>query len=168
MTDPIALTKEDIQALRGADRLVFLHEAGTTGKYGVGDGTVKCIKEGKNIRVPGFEPEHSAPNLERRLPAKSRITDYGAKYLSDIPLTAHAAHVEQTYVDSHINTIVRFLRAGDFVTLEWWRDNNSLTIEKGGLHVDQLSLSVGRGEKIYKFRVAFTITPNNSARMIRY
>jgi hypothetical protein len=79
-------------------------------------------------------------------------------------------------------TIVSLLRADDEVVLDWIAGNNSGYLEAAqgqygdepyrqsfsGLHHDMLALVVRRGERDkYRFRLADSICPDNSARMIR-
>lgn len=67
-------------------------------------------------------------------------------------------------------SIVRTLRVGDELTLQWSADNNNDLVREAGLHVDQVSLIVTPArEKAPKnvWHLRTSVGRNNSARMIK-
>jgi hypothetical protein len=64
-------------------------------------------------------------------------------------------------------TMVDLLRAGDRLTLVWLAGNNNQYLREAELFLDEVRLAVTRGERRLVFPVAHTVTPDNSARMIR-
>lgn len=74
----------------------------------------------------------------------------------------HTAEYRETW-----RTVVELIRAGDRVRLDWVADNNSTTLVEHELHADELRLHIARGERKMIFHIATSVTPDNSARMIR-
>lgn len=172
MTEAIAtgLSKNDIKALKQADRVALFHLRTTD--FRKGEGLVRCIKD---ISNPGpFGPREK----EHEVPVVSFISSVAE------PATVKAfelIHVSQ--YNQEWQTIVGLLRAGDEIELHWSADNfangyvEAADVVRdcgaGGhvgkqLHADALHLKVCRnGKQKYSFLLEVSICPNNTARMIQ-
>jgi hypothetical protein len=64
-------------------------------------------------------------------------------------------------------TVTNALRVGDQLRLAFVADNNTETIRTAGLHIDNLHLDVIRSRRPMRFLVAYSVSYDNSARMVR-
>lgn len=156
--DNNALTATDLKALRTANTCICFDHA-CSNEWGVGQGKIRCFRS--------VEPKKNDPypqdDLQYKIGVYSKVTDYGG-CRDRTKLTAYA-HIP-TYRET-LQTVLHFLRAGDTLTLGWIRDNHSDYTREAGIHHDQFYLNVSRGKKNYSFLLDVSITPNNSARMVR-
>lgn len=167
-----ALSKLDIAALRKADSVCFyLHE---------GQHYIRAIKEA-GLDERARDP--FAHDQDYRIEADGMVTDYsrdsvGDHYLySPGPVVSCFYMVHVAQFSPEFRTAVGFLRPEDEPVIEWVRDNNSETIRSAGLHVDECHLRIRRWKKgrdgvakgpvMLRFMMGYTITPDNSARMVR-
>ena len=148
------LSKLDVKALREAEDLCFYNTDG------------KCEIVGRR-KVEGKPYETEARYL---ITVQGRMTDYGHERYSSQSLDKYRCFAMVTnyrYSPSEIDTIVRQLREGDELTLDWIADGGNGYVKDAGLHEDFLYLLVKRGEKTMRYHVQSNICPENTARMIR-
>ena len=165
----LALTADDIRALRDADDWTFWHRkdkpdmAGRWSAQPVGTLTA--------ITRPDYDRRRDCAYYD--VPALSSIIDYGDTTLaSDRSLTLMgASHWVREIIRK---TIVDLLRPGDELEFEWGYDNWSPYLREHGLVSDHLLLHVRRPRRVdghvtrrYAFHVAEHVGPDNSARMLR-
>lgn len=148
------LTKDDLKALRQADRLCFDRDRdGTSG--------IRCIKLVRNAGPFGEK--------ERTVDVLCEATMHGQG-------VASASCFEMIYnyhgPECLWESIASILKVGDVLSLEWFADNNNGYIDRAltsgeKIHRDELYIRIRRGEKKLRFHLATSICPNNTARMIR-
>lgn len=163
-----ALTRMDIAALRKADRVSFHYNVRHVDN-GERRSFIRAHKEptyAERERDPfAREQIHEidlGPNGEHH-----RVINYGDRHDGGWSAfeSVMAAQVTETW-----RTVVRSLKVGETIVMHWTRDNNSETIRKADLHVDELTVSVGKegaqnGARWY--HIATRITPDNTARMVQ-
>jgi len=154
------LTTNDIKAMRQADRICFFHSPGE-------GGSIKAIKEVRNAD-PFAERERS-----HEIAVATSFRGQGAgNHLACFEMF-HTSRFNEEWM-----TIASFVKVGDEITLEWYRDAKSngycerTTVQSGPgcgmeLHGDALYLKIRRGDKRFSFLVSVSICPDNTARMIR-
>ena len=155
-TELATLTADDIKALKAADDVTF-H---TT----VGESSV--IRAHKRAKLnDGWASNESYYDIN----VSDSWVDYGRSYGSNGPGEYKYAFASVSSFDEVWHTIASLLRVGDSLWLHWVVDNNSETIEKAGLHSDELRLVVKRAnaKQALVFTVDTSICPDNSARMVR-
>lgn len=152
-----ALTKQDITALRTADRVSFHHNAGK-------GSVIRGTKEVKNAG-PWEERERT---YEIACEGSVRVYKDGDVTARNAQCFAmnHSGQFSDTW-----QTVVSAMRPGDVVLLEWvGSDNNGYLngVQGQPLYHDRLYLLIRReGKRPLKFHVEDSICPNNTARMIR-
>lgn len=160
-TAPARLTKTDLQAFKQADRVAF--------HWRDGQGSIVCAKRVKNAG-PWNDQE------SRHTISVSDTMFFGCPHGK--PNSCFA--LEHNACGETFQTIAGFLREGDELVLLWFADGerndylrrsrcdqspNNSGME---LHADSLTLRIKRKDKRYAFRIAVSICPDNSARMIRF
>lgn len=86
-------------------------------------------------------------------------------------LSAFASVSGTDYGDNAWPTTAQALRVGDRLCLSWIADNNNAVVKDAGLHRDQLTLRVARGDaakpRSLAFLIAVATSLDNSARMVK-
>jgi hypothetical protein len=174
------LTADDVASLRKADSVTF--------HYFRGAGVIRTHLRGgyaPDKRIFTARQQRMFPNTdsysadrEREIPVITSMhgyTDGGVtgwrldKDASPSDCNPSAFHMEHSgqYSPTWL-TIANLIHAGDVLHLVWTADNNTGYITENGLHADELTIRVGRNGKIvHTLRVAHSITPDNSARMVQ-
>lgn len=167
-TVTLALTSDDIAALRDADTITF-HHGPADSRY-----VATCIRAhmrggysdapriwtAREQRV--FNTADTTDRSRTVIPEKSTVRGYGA------PITDSAVAFHSLYSSTaHWQTLVGFLRTGDTLRMEWIADNNNQNHEAARMHQDALYLHVLRGKRDMTFLLATSVGPHNTARMIR-
>jgi len=163
------LTRDDLKALRSSDSICLDHDE-------PGKGAIRCIKrEG----APWYSSrEHSiACGSFLRLYGEGEQTDDCRKRARCCAHVSGSKYAEHT----HTWTALSFLRAGDVVSLEFVGGDHNQYIKSARtgegleytppgekLYHDVAYLRVKRGKRVLVFFMAWSICPNNTARMIRY
>lgn len=163
------LTAEGAAALRRADSVTFHTRQG------------RAFIRARKQAAPGREvftareqrlyPEPDGAERIREIAVDFGLTSYGTDRdrpgtLPGADWTAfHMIHTAQ-YAPAW-RTIAALLRKGDALRLGWLADGGNQYVKDAGLHDDQLQLHVTRGEQDMVFHVGHSVTPDNSARMIR-
>lgn len=171
MTDTalaVTLTTDDITALREAESVTFHHgpensryvatciRAHVRGRYS--EARIWSAREQRLFN----EADRSGDRERTITPARSTVRGYGQTIGDD----AVAFHSVSTARDTW-QTIVGLLRKGDTLWVEWVADNNNQNHEAVNFHSDELILHVLRGDRGLAFKVAVSVGPHNTARMIR-
>ena len=149
-TTETGLTKNQVQALRTADSIVFRRVLLSKENNSAID-RIELIKKGQDgpwtteqriviDMLPGFE-----------------IKRYRA-----------FAHIGSAQFDNIWATISGLIKEGDILQLHWAADYHTNNLmEERGLHGDVLQLIVKRKNKRFTFVIDSTTTLDNSARMIQ-
>ena len=161
----ISLSRQDIAALRKADDVCFYRRKGES-----------YIRAMKRVTQAEKDKDPWADDKEHRISCGTDFHNYGNEFDSNdwnAFEMVHGAGVSRQWA-----TIAGFLRPLDQLTLMWIANNNSQIIEEKQLHHDMLRLHVLRRTKgrhgshgktkNFVFHVSSSITPNNTARMIRH
>lgn len=165
----VALTADDITALREADTVTF-HHGPENSRY-----VATCIRahmRGGYSSEPRIwsareqrlfnEADRSGDRERTIMPARSSVRAYG-QVIGDRAVAFHSVSpARDTW-----QTIVGLLRKGDTLWVEWVADNNNQNHEAVNFHSDELILHVLRGDRGFAFKVAVSVGPHNTARMIR-
>jgi hypothetical protein len=148
--EPRQLTSADIRALKNADNVVFQ----TSPEWGH---RVRAIREREHTQS-GFSDE---VQIQASGGIRSHGEGFEAKYCFHM---IHSSKYSRSW-----QTIASLLRPGDTLSLSWSAGGGTTENHRAaGLHGDTLSLVVYRKEKHkYTFKVAYSVCPNNSARMCR-
>ena len=153
------ISKEDTQALRQADTLVFHHLRSDRRNGHVGSiRALKHIKAGTGA----FQIEDTA---EYEIGVDSLVRNYGDKV--DIDILHAAVVLNARWVTAIGTTLKSVIRAGDKVELEWLRNNTTTNHENAGLVSDELRMHILRGKRRFVYLVNSQVGLDNSARMIR-
>lgn len=161
------VSKQDIRAMKQADRVCFDHRHADGGV-----GQIRCIKV---IRNPGpFDDRDKTYTI----PCESRVVAYslgddGLEHVSDRVTCFEMFH--STGADYYPWTAVcALVREGDTLRLKWVADSCNGYMKEANktsaqvIHHDTLTLQIVRdGSVIYSLPLASGHCPNNSARMIR-
>lgn len=162
------LTKEQLAALRGADRVAFHHRAD-------GTGLVCCIKR---VKRPG--PFGGEYDREFSFEVASQVQMYGRDEAYSPDARPRCFALVHRFED-HWHTVADSLRPGDVLTLRWLGnvgndyEKQSVTHLEGHqgrrLYRDELKLSARRGEgkraRWLVWRVETSVCPDNTARMVK-
>ncbi len=147
------MNKEQLKALRNAQRLSFNHKEGK-GK----------IVAYKMLPAKGEYPE---TELRTEIEVNSKVNSCREGVLTDTA-TCHALEYNDGRSAMHLRTAVGFLKAGDEVALEWCKDyETNAYMEEAGLHGDRLVLIVTRKGKNYPFNIRSSCSKDAYGRMIR-
>ena len=149
-TEVVAITADDVKALRAATMVAFDHMRN-------GEHRLRAIYE---KRTDTFETKG-----ERSIAARSQIT----KYSDPREYNNAFALIQSAQFNDEWRTAVKTLRAGDVLAMEW-RANSNGYVKDAGLNLDELALHVYRGDKYQRagtFMLVVSVCPDNSARMIR-
>lgn len=154
--EPTPLTAADVAALRKADTISFHLYHDRIG------GLVSKIAATKERRRTEADP--FAEDVTVNVYVGHSVRDYG-----DRKATRYTAFdmIHHPQGCDWWRTIVSLLKTGDILTLVWIRDNNTQVVKEAGLHYDSLQLRVDRGSKSMTFKVATSVCPDNTARMVR-
>ena len=131
------LNKTDISVIRGSKELVIRQDYGTTLEF----------------------MSHSDRELSRRyeLSIDSNLSDNDKAF----------AMVGITY-NYTVLTAMEFLRVGDDITINWDSTGRmGQYLREAGLYNDYCILVVHRNDIRHEFILSSSVTPNNSARMIK-
>lgn len=145
------LTSVDIAALRKADSILFHHKDD--------DGKIAAVKEAREASARNPFPTES----RHVIPVESSVRRFtrgeGNAYTAFCMISSAQYSPAWT-------TIAALLRAGDVLSLAWYRGNNSPVITDAGLVRDELRLCVKRGDKQrFVFIVEVSVGQDNTARM---
>lgn len=146
----LALSTEDVKALRSATMVAFDHNR--DGQHGL-----RAIVE---TRSGAFETRG-----ELRIAARSSIT----RYSDQREYTNAFALIQSAQFNEEWRTAAKAIRAGDVLAMEW-RVNSNGYVKDAGLNMDELVVHVCRGEKLTRvgtYLLVVSICPDNSARMIQ-
>lgn len=150
--------EEFVTALEPRDKRALLH-ASRVGFYRDrdGQGYIKAIRDGAGTQT-GYDEEH-------RIFTRSSVTDYGRGYFPD--QTYDCYHLEYS-VDAMLRTIIRSIKTGDRIHLQWVRDNNNELNREIGWHRDELRLILEHSPKdVETYLIEVKVGPDNLARMVR-
>ena len=131
------LNKTDINVIRGSKELVIRQEYGTTLEF----------------------MSHSDRELSRRyeLSVNSNLNDNDKAFAM--------TGITYNYL---VLTAIEFLRVGDNITINWDSSGHiGQYLRDAGLYNDHCILVVHRNHIRHEFILCSSVTPNNSARMIR-
>jgi len=173
--EPGVLARDDLTALRLADAVTFHHNT-------IADGGPR-ISLHLESRMSD-EPRIFTATQQRVFPTadgRGRIRDIRLESAtSGYPTggspgwsSADAPHLSCFYMIHSAQftecwpTIPRLLKVGDRLALRWVADNNTEILTDAGLHNDELRLYVHRAGGRLVFPIATSVSPDNSARMIR-
>jgi hypothetical protein len=155
-TEVTGLDAVQLAALRKADDLCFVHNYG-------GQSYIRAIK-----RKGCYNPDPFAQDVEFIVACGTRWHDYAKGLgIQTMPSCFEAFEMVGNYPDSCWRTIAGCLRKGDELVLEWSKDCQSPVVNDAALHVDYVQLVVVRGDQRLKFHIDHSISPDNSARMIK-
>lgn len=148
MTDPTdttehVLTARDTRALRHADAICFDHDS------------IRAILRAENSGT-GFEQTHVIPVISTVDNYHGSFDDYACFFTY-----LHAKY------DHQAQTIIRRLRVGKRVRLQWVANNQSPVLNRAGLVRDELRLRVGDDKSADTFLVGVQVQENNLSRMVR-
>lgn len=155
----VALTTDDIKALRAADAVSFFHRDGTP--------SIVATKRDEGDIFGYAERSREIPihasrvtNYANEAPAEA---EHAARYGWSCLYYLSTAQMCETW-----RTIAELLKLNDVLTFQWYRANNTLHMDELGIAHDMLRLDVQRGKKTYTFHVAASITERTSmGRMVR-
>ena len=171
-----ALNKQDIQALKLADTVVFHHDRLGDRKNG-NSGRIRCIKNTKQAELDKdpYAPQEREYELEcdswinmghNAVPDGQDSADYREKLRGAEVTWPYPNNVNR----SVLSTVIHLLRPEDRLKLKWFYGGESINVEKAGLFQDTLELEVRReqksGDKLMTFLLRVSVCPDNSARMI--
>lgn len=174
-TDTVALTADDITALRAADGVSF-H---------VNDGAA-YLMAGLNERYSS-EPRIYSAKEQRVFPAsRDYSTERNRKVMCGLGFRVQNFHPSRPLYDGTVRyacfsyemfaqssgewrTIARAMRPGDQVRLDWMAGNDSPVMNDAGYHRDELRLILAGpdGKNVRTFLVDVYVGPDNTARMVR-
>lgn len=147
------MNKEQLKALRKAQRIIFAHE------HGKGRIVTK-----KTLPAKGEYPE---TELSVEIPVNSIVRSIGESELTETAACYHSEHTD-TRSRCFLRTILDFLKVGDEVTLEWLKGyETNGHLKEVGLRGDRLDIRIKRKGRYYTFKVHSVCTPPNSYGMIR-
>jgi hypothetical protein len=171
------LTADDITALRKADSVTF--------HYFRGEGYIRAHLRGgfyatarvytaRQQRLFPIADSYSA-DRERRIDVHTSMHGYGTDSNHGWHLDRGADSNPEAFYMEHSGqyspvwmTIANLMRAGDIIRLYWTADNNTQYVDTAGLHADELRIGIVRNGKIvHTLSVAHSLTPDNSARMVK-
>lgn len=151
------LTKDDVRALRQANRLVVHLSA----QYHDGDGLVRLVKD-ETDELKEKETVLPIPvREEQQYYVDGKVGIRGQNF-------AHVSLYQNFATTPPATSVLRSLRAGDKVSLAFNADAGTNTyVARAGLHADALWLYVARkGSKSHETYVLDeSVCPENSARM---
>lgn len=179
-TDIAPLTADDVASLRKADSVTFHYWRGTgvirTHLRGGYMAPLRIFTARQQRLFP--DTDNYSADRKREIAVRSTLFGYsdggGTGWrLSDgndsgpcNPSAFHMIHSGQ--FDPAWLTIANLIHAGDVLLLVWAADNNTGYARDNGLHFDELVIKIQRNGKIvHTFRVAHSVTPDNSARMVQ-
>lgn len=159
------LTRIDLAALLKADRMVVHYNGGN-----ITESRIYAVKEKKPSETDPF-----AADVTYNLNIPIDVTGYGyngslSSYLTPEQKLRIKAFATTSFYHGQCteeSTIIRMLRPGDEVRLEFRANCNNGHLDKNGLHHDKLFLHVNRGKNRFTFLLDDSIGPDNTARMIK-
>lgn len=146
------LTKEEVKALKSCDHISFVYEA----EKGEGKAIIRATKE-----------------LKRNVWEKEKTIEIEA---GNQMIGKNADKVKRCYYNlmhvefTHWPTIAENLKEGDRLVIRWHLANNNRYLNDAGLFADDVFLDVyregnGRGMKVKRYFVGYSVCQNNTARM---
>lgn len=149
-TGPYALTRQDIRALRAADSVTFhLYQ---------GRASVRAHQERHNSST-GFDQTHEIPAtatvISYQKGEHGRPTDMEAFHM------IHSARFNYTWP-----SILARILPNSTLHLAWTRGNDTEAHTAVSFHADELHLSISRNGKSEGYLVAYSVGPDNTARMV--
>lgn len=162
--DGVALTAIDLKCLRHADDICL-------DLYDTPDSTNPRISQIRAIRKSDRYNKDGFVNGEatHTFPVGYSLTSYSAGYSSQ---PSRMGRCFDMLSCSKFNEVVytilnHVLRVGDVISIHWSADNNSQIIKDAGLHHDEISLIVKRGNKTMTFLLKSNVSLDNSARSVQ-
>jgi hypothetical protein len=149
VTDPTTtdtehvLTARDTRALRHADAITFDKTS------------IRAILRAENSGT-GFEQTHIIPVVATVDNYHGSHDDYACFFMF-----LHAKY------DHQAQTLIRRLRVGKRVRLQWVANNQSPVLNRAGLVRDELRLRVGDDTSAETYLVGVQVGENNLTRMVR-
>lgn len=179
-TEIAPLTADDVASLRKADSVTFHYFRGAgvihTHLRGGYTGSLRIFTARQQRLFP--DTDSYSADRKREIAVRSTLFGYAdggetGWRLSDgndsgpcNPSAFYMIHSGQYNLEW--STIANLIHAGDVLQLVWAADNNTGYARDNGLHFDELVIKIQRNGKIvHTFRVAYSVTPDNSARMIQ-
>lgn len=169
MTNSTSTTLDDVIALSNANSVAFHHHAGNAW-------ITACISRSTySARDKTLFPEPGPAFGERGRVIACGSAIYGytvdghaacAWSHRDSPNAECSYMVRSARFHEPWKTVASLLRKGDRLTLSWTADNNTGVV-RAGLHADDLKLVIDRGDWRMTFIIAHSVTPDDSARMVR-
>lgn len=171
------LTADDLAALRHADDVVFHVVKGESYVFVTIDGPASGTAGVYTAREQRLFPNTRDVLIGgrgRRIDTAASVVGYGDDSdgrrwsLSTFPGATCSALLSAPTVNKTWRTVVGLLRTGDRIVPEWLADNNSENVRRAGMHTDELTLRVQRGDRedMY-FPLMHRVGPDDSARMIQ-
>lgn len=152
------LTSLDIAALKKADSVGFRRD------YRDGKTTIEATKNAPKPSPSNPFPQESRHEIE----TTSGLSSYFHMTKDELTHPAAFATSKDLWKAWHWISSARFcdewqgiaysLRKGDSISLEWVACNNSQTISKAGLVLDELKIRVERGDRSLTFLVAVQVS----------
>lgn len=159
------LTRQDVLAIRQADRIVLLHSPAETGSRCHGQGTVRCIKK---LSAPGpFDEDEKRYEIQ----TESGVTDFGRRS----PDGYNCSQVDSwaSHFCNPWRTVGAWIKPGDCLAIHWTGANDCQLLKDAGLHTDQVEVRITRANrkgdrsKTYAFIIGHATGPDNCVRMVR-
>ena len=148
------LTREDINTLKKADKIVFTHYGES--KKGIGE--ITAIKKNNNDH---FEQQYLIKTV-------SNILDFYGGFNKEYTALHYINYVK---LDDEIKTLLEAIKVEDQIELLWLRDNNNKPLEDNNLHKDEFKIRITRKgkkkSKTFLFHMETAISYDNTGRMIR-
>jgi hypothetical protein len=155
-TDILTIDRDDLNAIRKADSVVFRHYQGVA--------TIECIKRDRD--------EFGDKERRRDIVVAGSISHSSWNYEDRESFSSACTSITSAGFHEGWRTINAALRIGDSLKLEFRADEGTNGyVKDANLHADELWLRVERGEGAKRNRLFFlldsTICPSNSARMVQ-
>lgn len=176
MNEP--LSKQDIQALKLADTVVFHHDRLGDRKNGT-LGRIRCIKRTKQSELDRdpYAPQDREYELEvdswvnlahDSVPDGESSSDFRDKIRGSEVMYPYHGYIG----GNSLSTCINLMRAGDIVKLKWFYGDGNHHTEKANLHRDHLELQLERPgkkeSKLMTFLLRVGICEDNTARMLSH
>jgi hypothetical protein len=162
----MALTREDVKALREATTVVFGYSVEST--YD-GDGVASKRTDIRAIKRLDAQSCVWSSDLTRNiLAAGSMITAFDRDLGPAESVRSACTSISVAQHDEAWRTVVGLLRVGDEIVLRWYLGNDTPAMREAGIALDELHLIVQRAnsDKRLVFRIEHRASPtHSSARM---
>jgi hypothetical protein len=173
-----ALSKQDVQALRKADTVVFHHDRLGDRKNG-NSGRIRCIKRTSQAEMERdpYAPQDREYELEvdswitlghDSIPDGETLSDFRDKIRGSEVVSPYHGYIG----GNALSTCIGLMRVGDFVKLRWYYGAGNTHTDRANLHRDHLELQIERpqskGVKLMTFLLRVGVCEDNSARMLSH